>query len=173
MARAKVEGIMALRRRMESLGAVADSRSRAQAANEAQDVMNNAAKFGRDAIRVAAATGGWPNRLIETIFKFGDIAKGDLPRSLRASLVGIRKGAPPRKDPTIYKEWKARGENVSPRKKRGAGELIGMSLATMYEFGTTKMAARPAFRDTYKAIRPIIRLRLIEGYKRIIEGFNR
>jgi len=173
VARAKVEGVLALRRRVEQLASLADNAARTQAANQAQAVVNESAAFARDAIRTSASVRSWPNRLIKAIFKSGDVAEGNLPRRLRAALVGARKGAPPHYDSQLYVGWKARGDNTSPRKKRGAGAEIGMSLMTMWEYGTTKMQARPAFRETYKAIKPMLRERMIQGYKRIIEGFSK
>ena len=173
MARARVEGLQKLRARIADLSSMADKDARGRAATVSADVMNTAAQFVRDSIRSAASAGGWPQRTIKTIFKFGDLAEGQLPRSVKASLVGIRKGAPPRRDDEIYREWRASANNKSPNRKRGGGELVGMSLAAMYEFGTTKMAARPAFRDTFQRLRGQVRKMLIEGHKRVIEEFNR
>lgn len=168
MARVRVEGLRALQLRSAELAKIADKDSRGRAATLAASELSSVAEFARDSIRSSARAIGWPRRIIDTIFKFGDIRQDSLPRSVRASLVGVRRGAPPRRDEEIYREWRASGKNKSPNRKRGAGDLIGMSLASMYEFGTTKIYARPAFRVTYKAIQGRLRQQLIDGYKRII-----
>jgi hypothetical protein len=168
----KVEGVAALRKRINEVAALADKQSRARAATEASSLMDGISRTLRDAIRWRAAGMGWPRDTIRSIFKSSDLREGDLPRSVKASLVGARKGAPPRRDEKLYREWRASGNNTSPRKKRGAGELIGMSLAAMYENGTTRMLPRPAFRPAYDANKSQIRKLLIAGYKRIIESFN-
>lgn len=173
MARAKVEGLTRLRQRTAELAKIADKQARGRAAQLATNALNDTAAFTRDAIKTSASAGGWPSRLMGTIFAFGDVAADTLPRSLRASLVGIRKGAPPRRDDAIYREWKARGDNTSPRKKRGGGSLIGMSLAAMFEYGTSKIQARPAFRPTVTRLRSTIRQRLIASYKDIIEDLGK
>ncbi len=173
MARAKVEGLQRLRQRTAELAKIADKDSRGRAAQLATNALNETATFTRDAIRSSASAGSWPSRTIKTIFAFGDMAADSLPRSLRASLVGIRKGAPPRLDKEIYREWRASGTNTSPRKKRGGGTLIGMSLAAMFEFGTSKVQARPAFRDTVTRLRSTIRKRLVTSYKAIIEDLGK
>lgn len=171
--RTKVEGITALRKRVDELAKVADKTSKAQGAKLAADLLINTARGVRDDIRNAANQLGWPRATVKSVFAFGDLRAEELPRTVRASLVGVRKGAPPRKDEQIYKEWHARGDNKSPRKKAGGGTLIGMSLAAMYEFGTTKLQARPAFRFAYNLAKPKVRQDLIAGYKNIIESFNR
>jgi hypothetical protein len=173
VARAKVEGLQKLRQRTAELARIADKESRGRAAQLATNALNETAAFTRDAIRSSASAGGWPSRLMKTIFAFGDTAADSLPRTLRASLVGIRKGAPPRLDRNIYREWRASSTNTSPRKKRGGGTLMGMSLAAMYEFGTSKIQGRPAFRPTVTRLRSTIRQRLITSYKAIIEDLGK
>jgi hypothetical protein len=134
--------------------------------------MDNVAKFARDTIRAAATGLGWPKRTIRTIFKYSDLKADELPRSVRSSLVGVRKGAPPRLDREIYKEWRA-SASKNPKANRGKGELLGMSLAAMFEFGTSKIQARPAFRRTYEAMKSKLRRDLVNVYRKAVESFNR
>lgn len=119
-----------------------------------------------------ARTQGWPGRTIGTFFTFAD-PEGMRPKKTTA-LTGIRTGAPTmrgKKDTRIYKEWKA-ASTKSPRAKQPVGALIGESLASMYEHGTTRMQAKPAFRPAVAAARGRVKAALIAGYKRVIDSFD-
>ncbi len=182
MARAKVEGVRQLRATVGNLVASLQEDERSKYGKIASDTMAEASKFLRDAIRSEATAQGWRRASIAAIFWYGELKsqynaitgrETGFSRRLRANLVGVRKGAPPRFDESIYAEWNASPTNKSPRRKRSGGQLIGQSFASMFEFGTSKMAARPAFRPAYQKAKGRVRQIIIDGYKRIINDANR
>lgn len=181
MAKVKVEGVRQLRVTVGNLVASLEQEERSTYGRIAYEAMAEASAFAWRAIRSMATANGWPRASIDSIFWYGSLkreynlrgAETGFSRRLRASLVGVRKGAPPRYDDDIYREWRASPNNKSPNRKRSGGQTIGMSLAAMYEFGTTKMAARPAFRPAYQASKAAIRKIIIEGYREIIRRANR
>jgi len=120
-------------------------------------------EFLRDKIRSTAAARGVPKRVQAAVFAFTDLSKGQTARKQRSTLVGVRKGAPPRRDSRLYVEWK------------GSGKTIGMSLATIFEKGTRDKRIKPRryFRDAYFSARSAILTRLTAAYKQAIESFNR
>jgi len=120
-------------------------------------------EFLRDRIRSNAAGRNVPNRVQDAVFAFTDFSKGQTARKQRSTLVGVRKGAPPRRYNRLYVEWK------------GTGKTIGMSLATLYEKGTRDKRIKPRryFRDAYFTSRSAILNRLTAAYKQAIESFNR
>jgi hypothetical protein len=182
VANVKVQGVKELRATVGNLIAALDKDERSKYGKIAYDTMADASKYLRDAIRNEATSQGWRRASIAAVFWYGEIKRQysgidgretGFSRRLRANLVGIRKGAPPRQDPDIYAEWKAGANNTSPKRKRSGGQTIGQSFASMFEFGTSKMAARPAFRPAYQKAKPTIRQMIIDGYTRIIDDVNR
>jgi len=180
MARVKVEGVRELRATVGNLLNALEGQERSRYGQMTYQTMADASKYLTDTIRSRATAAGWPRASVASIFWYGESKREydggretGYSRRIRANLIGVRKGAPPREDAAIYKEWRASGKNQSPRKKRGGGELIGMSLAAMYEHGTTKMLARPAFREGYNIAKSGVRRILIEGYRAIIADANR
>lgn len=125
-----------------------------------------AAQVVRDKARSNASSGNVPRRLHSgsrpAIFAFTDFdATVDKKRS-RSSLVGVRTGAPPRKDPRLYVEWGKRG-----------GKRLGMSLARIFESGTRKgIKARRFFRSAVFATRSRVLSILTDAYSEAIRKFN-
>lgn len=119
-------------------------------------------EYFRDRVRALAGARGVPRRVQEAVFAFTDLTKGSTARKQRATLVGVRKGAPPRRDNRLYVEW------------RGTGKTIGMSLATIFEQGTKDRRIKPRryFRDAYFSSRAVVLTRLTQAYKKAIESFN-
>lgn len=182
MARAKVEGVKQLRATIANLVASLEKDERSQYGKIAYDTMADASKYLSDSIKAEATSAGWRRASVAAIFWYGEVKaqysalsgrETGFSRRLRANLVGIRKGAPPRQDDSIFAQWKAGANNKSPKRKRGGGQLIGQSFASMFEFGTSKMAARPAFRPGYQKAKGRVRQIIIDGYKRIISQANR
>jgi HK97 gp10 family phage protein len=180
-ARVKVEGVRQLRVTVGNLVAALGDEERSKFGKIAADTMADASKLLRDAIRAKAIGQNWKKESVEAIFWYGEQKRQysavsgretGYSRRIRANLVGIRKGAPPRSDPKIYAEWVASPNNKSAKRKRAGGEIIGQSFASMFEFGTSKMLPRPAFRPAYQQMKSTIRRMIIEGYKRIIKEAN-
>jgi hypothetical protein len=124
---------------------------------ELQSDMAALAMKGAQMLEDEAAAKGWPKRAIESIFVYGKLDPKERRRKGPSALFGFRKRG--RSEPYApgYVEWNP-GRSRSMRAKSlvlpglktatGALQKIGMSLATMFEFGTAKMKARPALRPT-------------------------
>lgn len=185
--RTEVEGLRELEAKVRDLLALDDTGSLGQrsarvqrARKELYGVLGEGAAMLKREIQSRAEARGWPKAVIAAVFTYAD-ARKDQGKRRQAALAGIRKGAPPRRDMKIYREWFP-GRSRSRRAKKlvipgtisakGAKyglQKIGMSLAAMFEFGTSKMAARPAFRPALKAVQSTVLQQIAGGYKRVIE----
>lgn len=149
-----------------------------QLAQDIMTVLGDAAGEVRDAMRSSAAAAGWPRLLIDTaFFSAADLAKGQYSTRRRATLsalAGISKG---HKDPTDprYKEWHAARNAglLRPGVVRDVppGGKVGMGFATMYEFGTSRMPARPAIRQAITTMRAKVREIIASGLKEILGDY--
>jgi len=146
----------------DAVSGVAGVRANATAAAVIAAAFKEVSEYLRDKIKSAATGKGVPNRVQAAVFAFTDLSKGKTARKQRSTLVGVRKGAPPRKDSKLYVEW------------GGSGKTIGMSLATIFEKGTTR-GIKPAryFRTGLFSSRSYVLQRLTAAYKTAIESFNR
>lgn len=123
----------------------------------------------RDRIRAIAESAKVPKRVIRAVFAFTDPSAPSPRRNQRASLVGVRKGAPPRKDKSLYVEW---GGNA--RHSSSSGGKLGMSLATIFEIGTSRgITGRRYFSSAVNTFRSTILTRVADAYKKAIDELNR
>ena len=103
----------------------------------------------------------WPSEAINGFFSYYD---PDKPRKTTA-LAGISKQK-------SMAEWTA-GPSKSPRAKVAPGsKKISMALATMFEYGTSKMAKRPALRPAITSMKGAVLDRLKRGYMDVIESLQ-
>jgi HK97 gp10 family phage protein len=112
------------------------------------DVLGKAANMFRQQAVANASSEGLPKEVADSIFAFGRL-RGKV-RKNPSALVGVKRG----KGTPAYVEWQAAGgpgarsavgSGKDIKAKSASGRTIGMSLATMFEFGTSKMAPRPFF----------------------------
>lgn len=148
--------------------------------DEAGEVVGNAAAVVRDAIYASAESQNVPHRALEDIYLYIRQPNGQGKRDSIAALAGLRKKGR-RADAHGYVTWFAGLQRGSfdktnrTRRKRGAdfvpasGRRIGENLATMWEFGTTKMRARPFFRTAISSVRGTVLAIIADGYKAILE----
>lgn len=146
----------------DAVSGVTGVRSNLTAAAVISSAFKEVSEYLRDKIKSSAASKGVPNRVQAAVFAFTDLTKGKTARKQRSTLVGVRKGAPPRKDSRLYVEW------------NGTGKTIGMSLATIFEKGTTR-GIKPTrfFRTALFSSRSYVLQRLTAAYKTAIESLNR
>jgi hypothetical protein len=119
------------------------------------------------------------NRLTTATFAFHDLDKGRTKAQKRSALVGVKTGAPPRKDPKLYVEW---GDNAKGHAtyrshliKRGGGFRIGalgMSLARIMESGTRFQAGTKFFSSAIRETKSAAIQTLVNAYKDAIKLFN-
>lgn len=132
---------------------------------EAQRDLGELAKKGASMLEAEARSQGWPEDAIESIFVYSKLdPKESRRRRGPAALFGFRKRGRSQPWAPGYREWfpgrskSTRAKSlVLPGLKSKAGTLqkVGMSLATMFEFGTSKMRARPAMRKVIARMRAI------------------
>jgi hypothetical protein len=122
---------------------------------EVYDVLRQGAGIGEWEMRRSAQDRGWPHEVANSLFAFARPAAG----KPTAALYGVRKRGRARPWAPAYVEWGKR-----------AGKPLGESLATMFEYGTSKMRARPAVRPAITAARPAILAAVAEGLRRLISG---
>ena len=97
-----------------------------------------------------------------------------------SQLAGIKLRGRSRPYAHAYREWRARASytRVKYRKRRkqfvsagsvAQGQLLGMSLATMWERGTKKMRPRPFFGPAIRRVRPRLIAHLKSRLENLIE----
>jgi hypothetical protein len=130
------------------------------------EAYKTAATAVRDRARYNAQAKGVPRRLYSgarpAIFSFAEFDASYDKKRNRSALVGVRTGAPPRRDDRLYVEW----GNQTARK--------GMSLARIFESGTRK-GIRPTrfFRSAIFATRGKVIAILTTAYRGAIDKINR
>lgn len=121
-----------------------------------------AAEIKDEATRRAVAL-GWPKEAAESFFAYYDPAKDRLRRS--GALAGAAKQR-------SMVEWTAGPHPKSPRAKVAPGGSVAMSKAAMFEFGTTRMPARPAFRPAITAAKNAAFQRIANAYREAIDALG-
>jgi hypothetical protein len=130
-----------------------------------QSDLGDLAKRGAVLLEANALAQNWPKDAIKSIFVYTKLDPKESRRKRGpGALFGFRKRGRSKPYAPGFREWFP-GRSASMRAKslvipgfkgkEGALQKIGMSLATMFEFGTSKMAARPALRPTIAALRAI------------------
>lgn len=109
------------------------------------------------------APGGVSGQMaINSIFSYGKPRSGDFKKI--DALAGVTK-------PETMVEWTAGKHPKSGRAKVSAGGKVAMAFATMLEFGTSRMRARPAIRPAVKAAQARIIARVTGGLNGMMEKF--
>jgi hypothetical protein len=109
---------------------------------EMQTGMAQIAAHGEWMMKAEMRDQNWPKEAIESTFAYGKLPPSNRRRSGPSALFGVRKRGRSRPWAPGYVEWGKR-----------TGKVVGESLATMFEFGTAKMSARPAMRIVVQAMR--------------------
>lgn len=118
------------------------------------DVLGKATRAWRQRFIQEATGKRWPKRAIASAFTYSRPDPRERTRKRTTALFGIRKRGRNKNAPG-YVEW--------------AGGTRGMSLATMFELGTSKMSARPAFRPSVYASRETMKDIIEDGVWAILE----
>jgi hypothetical protein len=146
----------------------------------AQEVIRDTARDVYQAVVASAAAANIPHEAMQDIFYYAKPNPGDKQIS---AVVGLRKKGRGTPYAHGYVEWvagmqigkHAKYERSKTKKKRKglvSGRKIGESLATMWELGTTKHAARPFFRTAIQSARAGIITSISGGFKKIIDEYG-
>lgn len=156
-----------------------------QGAQFGADVMKELAPVAEDLaeeIRKASKAVGAPKDVQDSIFSYAKIPsafKGKQRRYRITGLVGVNRGykSGGRTGPSYFEWVTTTGPGKVSRKgggwtiirKREKGTTLGMSLASVYEFGTSNRYPRPYFRPTVKARVAMIRAKSTQAMLNAIE----
>jgi HK97 gp10 family phage protein len=133
----EVTGIRELAKQIKALEDCALNLKAFEAVGAAASIVTAKAKAN-------AARARWPHEVLANFFTFSRPSE-DLRRQKKVSAIfGISKRGKSEPYRPGYVEWFAKDK----------GRVIGESLSTMFEFGTSKMGARPAFRPALQSERP-------------------
>lgn len=165
----QVANLRELKMRFSDIGKAVDGLKTTQfqaVSKGIQEGYKIAANVVRDQARKNAASGNVPRRLYSgakpAIFSFADFDAATDKRGMRSAMVGVRTGAPPRKDSRLYVEWGKRG-----------GHMKGMSLGRIFESGTKRgIKPRRFFRSAWFATRSKVLSILTSAYTEAIRRFN-
>lgn len=172
---AQVLGVKELQLKLNSIMDAASGR-------EAAAVSAGAGRAVLGALTSAARGVHVPHQVIEDLFMYTrqPSAFGARPDSVTV-LVGLRKKGT-HKPAAAYRTWRAskqvgafpKDSRTKPRRGRLVigGPTIGENLGTMWELGTTKMAARPWFRPTIQGIRSEVYQLMVAGYEAILAKYK-
>lgn len=127
---------------------------------EAQAGMAQIAKTGAWMLESEARDQNWPHEAVESVFSFGKLPPERRQKKGPSALFGFRKRGRSRPWAPGYVEWGKR-----------TGKLVGESLATMYEFGTAKMSAKPAARQVVTSMRAMYPDMVAKVFKQLIEKY--
>ena len=155
----QVIGVQALALKLNELQSVV-------ASAEAYDVVGRAANIGRFEVEREMHEQNWPHETLECVFTYDKAGKS----STVSALLGIRKRGRSRPYAPAYVEW---GLGMAGRKrvrKDTPSHLVGESLATMYEMGTSRQSAKPAFRPAVTATKAVMLAEIATGFQQIIES---
>lgn len=178
MYKVRFEGKKEIEKRVKALMMETDADN---IASKLYTVAAEAAKTVADEIKQSAQSKKVPRDILKDIFstskpkRFSSEGKRPI-----AQLAGIKLRGRQKPYAHAYREWRGKHSFTKIRinKRRGtivnrgtteAGKVIGMSLATMYEYGTTKMRPRPFVKPAMNMARPKVKTILTEGFKGILE----
>ncbi len=187
------QGVPELLARFNAILALADPKTAASGAASLQNVVAEASEELSHEVTARAMTVGIPHDVLKDIFSYGRPHPGDLRKHEVSALVGVRKRGrsigsgkqPPNKRKWAafaYREWSPAKTIIAARNRYAKGigvrvskasalvtsadrdrGLIGESLATMWEIGTSKRAATPFFRPAIMAAKTRIAQLMARG----------
>ncbi len=178
MVKVKFEGKAEIEKRVKQLMQQTDSEN---PASKLYQVAADAAEVVATEIKSSASSKNVPHQILDDIFytrqpkKYSSSGKRPI-----TQLAGIRLRGRQKPYAKAYREWKAKYamSKIRINKKKGivknrgtvnAGQLIGMSLATMFEFGTSKMRPRPFVKPAMNIARPKVRQILVDGFNSVLQ----
>lgn len=151
----EVSGLKELQDKLKGLIDAADG-------PEMQAGLGQIANTGEWMLKAEARDQHWPHEAIESTFSYAKMPPTNRRKNGPSALFGIRKRGRSKPWAPGYAEWGKR-----------TGKLVGESLATMYEFGTSKMSARPAARAVVSAMRAFYPDMAAKVFQRILERHSK
>lgn len=148
-------------KRVKAVMAAMEDNQREATRGTVMTALGDAADVLSGAMKTLARLNGYPNAVIESIFSFRRLPPSLRARKKPSALAGVAKA-------DTMREWKATAAPKSARAKVPAGGRVAMSLAAMYEFGTSKLAGRGAIGTAVTNSRAAVRETIVIGLQKII-----
>lgn len=124
------------------------------ALGDAGEIVAAAAKSNARAV-------GAPSEVTEAIFTYRGLPPEHKAKRRPAALVGVGKQ-------DSLRQWRAGRIPKSPRAKVAPGGAVAMSLAAMYEFGTSRRPATAFFSNALRANRAAVRAKIQDNLRQVI-----
>lgn len=160
-----IEGYEDLVRTLEEIGKGVSGEKRNQYCRDVMQVLGTTATVNiADVAKAKAKAKGVPQSVIDSIFTDQRVSK--IRNNEPAVLVGVNKKR-------TMVEWTADESPASPRAKVSPGGKVSMSLATMFEFGTSTMKAKPYMRPALRYGRSVIINDLMPRLRAVMEKWAR
>jgi len=169
--RAEVTGLKAVQTSFAELSSILTADGRVEKYQRGlaivKDGFARAAAVIRDAARTAI--GSRSRRVAGATFAFYDLDAGRTKAQKRSSLVGVRTGAPPRLDRSIYRVW---GAGSTRKNGTTATNGLGISLGRIFESGTRYRRGTRFFSAAIRNTKSQAIQTLVTAYKDAIHIFN-
>lgn len=162
-------GVRELNAKLKEISAAMDPAQQTSLRKGVHSVLHEAVQVIKDRAVQNAENQNWPAEAVKSIFTFADPEKGSRRRS--SALVGVGKRS------TMVEWHAAKTPPTNPLKevqrKVAPGGAVSMSLATMFETGTSKMPARPAFRPAVSQSMQQVADKVEDGIAAMIEAITK
>ena len=149
---------------VNALTADLSGEERAGARAGIMDALADGAAIVATAARQNAASGA-PAEVRDGIFSYGKLPPALKQRKKPSALAGVSKKK-------SMREWRAGKHPRSPRAKVSPGGNVSMSLAAMYEFGTSRMSGTGYFSKAVASSRGAVRRAIELGVERVLQRFR-
>jgi len=169
--RVEVQGLKAVQTSFAELSSILTADDRVEKYQRGLAIVKygfaQASMILRDAAR--SALGGKSRRVTAATFAFADLDAGRTKAQKRSSLVGVRTGAPPRLDKSIYRVW---GAGSTRKNGTTATNGLGISLGRIFESGTRYQRGTRFFSSAIRNTKSRAISTLVTAYKDAIKLFN-
>jgi hypothetical protein len=159
--RVTITGRSAIVKKLNAVVAAMSAEEQQAARTTIMDVLGDGADLMAGAMRTMARINQYPQEVIQSIFSSRKLPPSIKIRKKPSALAGVAKGE-------TIREWRATSNPRSSRAKVGVGGKVAMSLATMFEFGTSKMPARHAITTAVLDSKSAVAVTIKDGLNRMI-----
>lgn len=159
--RVTVTGRSAIVKKVNAIVAAMSAEEQTAARKNIMDVLGDGADLMAGAMRTMARASQYPQEVIDSIFSSRKLPPALKMRKQPSALAGVSKAQ-------SMREWRATAKPKSPKAKVAEGGKVAMSLAAMYEFGSTKTKPRGAIAGAVTDSKPHVMAIIREGLTRMI-----
>jgi hypothetical protein len=148
-------------RNVNRLMSAMSDESKNDARGSIMNSLGDAADLMASAMRTMSRLKGYPQEVIDSIFAYRKLPSSLRSRKKPSALAGVAKQQ-------TMRTWSATAKPRSPRARVAKGAQVAMSLAAMYEFGTSKLPAGGAIEAAVSQSRGAVRDTIAAGLSKLI-----